>query len=171
MTELQALNTRQARGLVARGVVGGLVSGAAFLALTMWFATSVGDPAEAPLLMISTILEGDDAMMSGSASTATGLGVHLGLSAAFGLIFAMVASRLKTNGAIAVAGTAYGALLYLLNFKVLAPVAFPVFKMANDPFELVVHMVFGTVLSLAFFTWPQRRPVPTSSGRRTVAVG
>lgn len=166
MIEEQALARPTAGKLAARGIAGGLAAGAAFLAVTMWFATSVGDPAKAPLLMMSTLVEGDQAMMTGEASAATGLAVHLGLSAAFGLVFSILASRLRTNGAIAVAGTAFGLLLYLLNFKVLAPAAFTVFEMANDPFELVVHMVFGTLLSLAFFTWPQRQPVAASTGRR-----
>jgi len=122
MTDQQPRRTRQAGALATRGIVGGVVSGAGFLAVTMWFATSIGDPAKAPLLMMSTILEGDEAMMTGAASTATGLAVHLVLSAFFGLVFAVVASRMRTNGGIALAGTAYGALLYLLNFKVLAPV-------------------------------------------------
>ncbi len=52
---------------------------------------------------------------------------------------------------MALAGTIYGALLYVVNFLVIAPLAFPIFEMANQPFELVVHVVFGTVLSLAFF--------------------
>lgn len=46
-------------GIVARGVVGGIVAGGLFLALNMWFATSVGDPAKGPLLMMSTIVKGE----------------------------------------------------------------------------------------------------------------
>jgi hypothetical protein len=138
-------------GWLLRGALGGIAAGALFLALTMWFATSVGDPAKGPLLMISTILKGDDAMMNGTASVHVGLAVHVGLSALFGVAFAALAARLRTNGAVAVAGIVYGAALYVVNFKILTPAAFPVFKMANQPFELVVHVVFGTLLSLALF--------------------
>lgn len=137
-------------GIAARGVVGGIGAGALFLAVTMWFATSVGDPAKGPLLMMSTILKGDEAMMAGTASVGVGLAVHLVLSAAFGLIFAAVASRLKTAGAIVAAGAAYGGALYLVNFKVLSPTLFTTFEMANQPFELVVHVAFGLLLPLAF---------------------
>lgn len=66
----------------------------------------------------------------------------------------MVASNLRTNGALALAGTLYGAVLYLVNFKILAPTAVPVLEMANQPFELVVHVVFGTLLALALFRLP-----------------
>lgn len=141
-------------GWLGRGALGGIAAGGAFLAATMWFATSVGDPAKGPLLMISTVLKGDEAMMNGEASVGVGLAVHVGLSALFGLVFAVLASRMRTNGSLAMAGTLYGAGLYVVNFKVLAPLAFPVFKMANQPFELVVHVVFGTLLSLALFAVP-----------------
>lgn len=157
------MGERQSMGIdwsmwLARGALGGIAAGGVFLALTMWFATSVGDPAKGPLLMISTILKGDDAMMNGTASVGIGLAVHVGVSALFGLVFAVLASRLRTNGAVATAGVLYGAALYLLNFKVLTPLAFPVFKMANQPFEVVVHVVFGTLLSFALFrvSVPQR---------------
>lgn len=129
------------------------MAGAAFLAATMWFATSVGDPAKGPLLMISTIVKGSDAMMTGRASVGAGLAVHVALSALFGAVFALLASPLKTNGALALAGTLYGAALYVLNFKILSG-AFPVFEMANQPFELVVHVVFGTLLALTLFSLP-----------------
>ncbi len=137
-------------GIMARGVVGGIVAGGLFLVLNMWFATSLGDPAKGPLLMMSTIVKGDEAMMSGSASVGVGLGVHVALSAAFGVAFAALASRLRSAGAIAGAGVVYGAALYLINFKVLSPAAFVTFEMANQPFEFVVHVVFGSLLALAF---------------------
>lgn len=137
-------------GIATRGVLGGIGAGALFLAVTMWFATSVGDPAKGPLLMMSTILKGDEAMMAGNASVGIGLAVHLVLSSAFGLFFAALASRLKTPGAVVAAGAAYGAALYLVNFKVLSPTLFTTFEMANQPFELVVHVAFGLLLSLAF---------------------
>lgn len=133
---------------LAWGAAAGIGAGAAFLAVTMWFATSVGDPAKGPLLMISTIVQGDDAMMNGTASVGTGVAVHVAVSALFGVVFAVLVSRMRTHGAVALAGAVYGAALYVLNFKVIAPAAFPVFEMANQPFELVVHVVFGALLSL-----------------------
>lgn len=163
------------RAWLVRGTVGGVAAGAAFLAATMWFATSVGDPAKGPLLMISTILKGDDAMMKGTASVGLGLALHVGLSTLYGVVFAALASRLRSNGAVAIAGAAYGAALYLLNFKVLSPLAFPVFGMANQPFELVVHVVFGSLLSLALLDLSaagegsSRRTAPAPAGVTTGA--
>jgi hypothetical protein len=142
---------------ILRGAIGGLVAGGAFIAATMWFASSLGDPADAPLMMIATIVQGEEAMKAGTASPALGLVVHAVLSAAFGVVFAQIAPRLATNGMVALAGTIYGALLYVVNFLLIAPLAFPIFEMANQPFELVVHILFGTLLSLAFFGSDVRR--------------
>jgi hypothetical protein len=74
---------------------------------------------------------------AGTTSPGVGLGVHLLLAALFGMLFALVVPRLRTNGTIALAGTVYGALLYVVNFLVLAPLAFTAFEDANQPFELL----------------------------------
>lgn len=145
---------------LARGAVGGLVSGAVFLVLNMWFATSTDMPAKMPILMMSTIAQGDGAMMDGSASVRIGLTVHIVLSILFGLTFAIACVRLGTNGTVALAGSVFGIALYLVNFKVFAPIAFETFEGANQPFELVAHVVFGLILSYAFFSSGARRSDP-----------
>ena len=145
---------------LARGVFGGLAAGALFIAATMWFAQSTGSPAKGPLLMISTIVLGADAMDTGQASVGMGLAVHAVLSALFGIVFGLVVGAFRTNGTVLIAGTGYGVLLYLVNFKVMAPLAFPVLEMANQPFELVVHIVFGTLLAMAFLSSDSRRGEP-----------
>lgn len=152
--------TSELTGRLARGLIGGLISGTLFMLVTMWFAASTGGEAKGPLLMISTIVLGKGAMEAGTASVGVGLAVHGVLSAAFGALFAMVVSAFRTNGTLLLAGTAYGALLYLVNFKIFAPLAFPVLKMANQPFEVVVHIVFGTLLAVAFLSSDTRRGEP-----------
>lgn len=157
-----------------RGAVGGVVSGAVFVGVTMWFATTMPDgKAEMPLRMMSTVVKGADAMKEGTTSPGLGLVVHLVLSALFGVVFAVAVPYLRTNGTLALAGTVYGALLYVVNFLILAPLFFTVFEDANQPFELLVHIVFGTLLSLAFYGSGARRDegfvsisVPTSGSRQ-----
>lgn len=143
-----------------RGGIGGLFAGLLFAAVTMWFVTSLGMPARTPLLMISTIVLGEDAMAGGDANIATGMAVHVVLSIAFGVVFALIAGRLRTNGAVALAGLVFGALLYVLNFQILARIWFDPFRMANQPFELVVHLVFGSLLALALYGTGPRRGEP-----------
>ena len=143
-----------------RGAVGGILAGVVFTAVTMWFTDSTAGKADMPLRMISTIVKGDKAMAAGTTSVSLGVVVHLVLSALFGILFALVVPRLRTNGTVALAGTLYGALLYVVNFLVLAPLAFTVFEDANQPFELFAHVVFGTLLGFAFFSSGVRRGEP-----------
>jgi uncharacterized membrane protein YagU involved in acid resistance len=152
-----------------RGAVGGVTAGLVFAAVTMWFADSSGGKAEMPLRMISTIVKGDQAMAAGTTSPALGAVVHLVLSALFGMAFALVVPRLRTNGTVALAGTAYGLLLYVVNFLVLTPLVFTTFRMANQPFEVFAHIVFGTLLSFAFFGSGARRGEPVLAIQRRSA--
>jgi uncharacterized membrane protein YagU involved in acid resistance len=149
-----------------RGAVGGVLAGMVFAAVTMWFTDSTAGKADMPLRMISTIVKGDQAMGAGTTSVGLGVLVHLVLSALFGMLFALAVPRLRSNGTVALAGTLYGALLYVVNFVVLAPLAFTVFKMANQPFELFAHIVFGTLLSFAFFGSGARHGEPILAIRR-----
>lgn len=143
-----------------RGVVGGLVAGLLFILVTMWLASADGMPADMPLRMIATILQGDAAMAEGTTSVGLGWATHLVLSALFGVVFALVTPMLRSNGTVAIAGVVYGPLLYVVNFLVLAPLWFTTFQNANQPFELVVHVVFGTLVALAFFSSGPRSSEP-----------
>jgi uncharacterized membrane protein YagU involved in acid resistance len=155
-------------GRLVRGAIDGVVAGLVFAGVTMWFADSTGGKAEMPLRMISTIVKGDQAMAAGTTSPALGAVVHLALSALFGILFALAVPRFRTNGTVALAGTVYG-LLYVLNFLVLTPLVFTTFRMANQPFEVVAHLVFGTLLSFAFFGSGARRGEPVLAIQRRSA--
>lgn len=62
-----------------------------------------------------------------------------------------------TNGALALAGTIYGTELYVVNLRIIARLALSLFLMANQPFELMTRVVFGTLLSIAFYYTGSRR--------------
>jgi len=145
-------------GRLVRGAVGGVASGIVFVGVTMWFASTMPDgSAEMPLRMISTVVQGSGAMEAGTTSVGLGVAVHLVLSALFGIIFALVVPALRTNGTVALVGTIYGVLLYVVNFIILAPLIFTVFQGANQPFELFAHIVFGTLLAFFFYGSGVRR--------------
>jgi uncharacterized membrane protein YagU involved in acid resistance len=171
-TAMSTATSRHAEPLaprLLRGAVGGVLAGIVFAAVTMWFTDSTAGKADMPMLMISTIVKGDKAMAAGTTSLGLGVLVHLLLSMVFGMLFALAVPRLRSNGTVALAGTLYGALLYVVNFLVLAPLAFTTFKMANRPFELFAHVAFGTLLSFAFFSSGARRGEPIMAvghGRR-----
>ncbi|MGP3919820.1 hypothetical protein [Nonomuraea sp. 10N515B] len=144
---------------LVRGAVGGLVSGMIFAGVTMWFAsTQPPGKADMPLHMIASIVQGGKpAIMAGATSAGVGLAVHVVLSMAFGVMFALIVPMLRTNGTIALVATVYGGLLYVVNFWLLSPLLFPVFQDANQPFELFAHLVFGTVLGFFFYGSGARR--------------
>jgi len=68
--------------------------------------------------------------------------------------------RFRTNGTVAIAGAVYGALLFVVNFIYIAPMALYAFDKANYPFELFAHLVHGMLLSFAFFGSGVRRGEP-----------
>lgn len=127
-----------------------MLAGAAFIAVTMWFVASLDMPAKSPLLGISTIVLGSGAVEDGSANAALGLVVHTVLSVVYGVVFAVLATRVRSDGLVSLLGVVYGALLFVVNFLVLAPLSFTAFEGANKPFELVVHVFYGSLLALAF---------------------
>lgn len=154
-------------GRLLRGAIGGVVAGMVFAGVTMWFAQSTGESAVMPLHMISTVVQGDEALQAGTTNPALGAALHVLLSALFGIVFALAAPRFRTNGTVAIAGTLYGLLLYVVNFVILAPLAFSVFQGANQPFEVLAHLVFGTLLSFAFFGSGVRRGEPVFALRES----
>lgn len=86
------------------------------------------------------------------------LGGHLALSVGFGASFAAVTAARRDPAILVVGGLVWGALLYLLNFHVLAPLAFTTMKAANKPFELTVHLVFGALLAAALLPRAGHQP-------------
>jgi len=148
------------RALV-QGAIGGLLAGAVFIGVTMWFVASMGNPATQPFLLISTIVLGAGAMAAGTASVGLGVGVHAVLSILFGVIFALISPLFRTNGTIALAGGIYGGLLYVVNFLILGNTLLPQFLTGpNQPFELVVHLVYGHLLAVFVYSRGPRRGEP-----------
>lgn len=85
-----------------------------------------------------------------------GVVVHTAIFVASGIIFGLVASRLRTNAAIAVAGLVFGLLLYLVNFQLIGRFVLPQFQMTNQPFEVFAHVAFGAIVAPLLFRWSPR---------------
>jgi hypothetical protein len=165
--QLQRPSTEAIGPRLLRGAIGGFVAGLPFIFITMWWASTQpeGSP-KGPLNLISTLVLGKSALMTGEVSPWLGFAVHAVLSLAFGMLFALAVPALRSNGTVALAGGIYGALLYLVNFQLLGRIFFDQFlKGPNQPFELVIHVVFGHLLALAFYSSGIR------SGERVVALG
>jgi hypothetical protein len=150
---------------VVRGVVGGEVAGVVFALVTVWFTTSLDMGRDMALLMMSTVASGRDSIDAGTASVATGVGVHLILSAGFGVVFSLAVPKMRTNGTLLLAGGVYGLIVYLVNFQILSPLFFPVFQDANQPFEVLIHLVYGQVLAVIFLSRGVRAREPRFAWR------
>lgn len=103
----------------------------------------------APLKLVSTIVLGADALEAGTANPWVGVVVHMVLSALIGMVFALVTPVLRTNGAVALAGTAYGALVYVVNFLIVGYTILPQFQMPNRYAALAVGCQCGVCFQLA----------------------
>jgi uncharacterized membrane protein YagU involved in acid resistance len=75
--------------------------------------------------------------------------VHFALSIVYGLIGAWLVHRFDAMGALMV-GAAFGLAIYIVNFYLVAPVAFPWFEMARNWVSVFAHVMFGAALGLAY---------------------
>jgi len=154
---------------LVRGALGGAFAGLLFLLANMWFADSQGMPAVAPMLDISTIFHFSDQPEVSPENVVIGLIVHLALSMAFGIAFALVVPLLTGARTLVAGAVGFGIALYLFNFQVLGRLFFEWFQEGpNQLFELFIHAVYGLLL-VPFFASALRLGEATESRRPTVA--
>lgn len=139
---------------IRQGAIAGIVAGLVFAAFEM-IASAVMMGAAAlwmPLRMIGAILLGKAALDPGYSliiAGVAGVAVHLVLAAIYGSLFAALLGGLRSGVAIIGLATVYGVALWLLNFYVIAPRAFPWFADADPVIQFVAHaFFFGSVLGL-----------------------
>jgi hypothetical protein len=144
------------RKVALDGVGYGMVAGMIFALVEMAVA---GRSAEAllPLRMSASVLLGESALgLSVGASTLIGLGVHLGLSALFGLIYGLLDGHRPQEPERswmrqAAFGTAYGLALWLFDFQVVGRLTHPWFLDAPQLGQAVLHaFFFGMPLALMY---------------------
>jgi uncharacterized membrane protein YagU involved in acid resistance len=156
MMSTNAPDRTQSRKWLQYGAIMGLVAGLIFAAFEMIMAAILQGNAFGPIRMIGAIVLGQQAIdpaYSFATAILTGLVVHLVLSTIYGLIFgaimmALPQGRQNRMNVIWIA-TAFGLLLWLANFYVVAPLLFPWFTNANPLVQFVAHTFFyGTALGL-----------------------
>lgn len=154
---------------VKYGIIGGIIAAILFAVAEMVMAMILGMSAFVPLQMIGAILLGP-AVLPPAAATATtviaALVVHFILSAIYGVVLALIAlyvSALRSSvWALTGVGAVYGLLLWLGNFYVVAPVAFPWFGMADPVVQFIAHVFFfGVPLGYYLGTQMSRRRATT----------
>ena len=195
--------TRRGGGSVADAWIGkamllGFVAGLVFIVFEVAVATVVGaSPLDSlgPLKMIGAILLGQGALQEvssplpefgkglllrlGNPLSVAGVGVlmHLLLSAFYGGTFGVATWLLRplsrSRVALVASATTFGILLWLVNFYVISPFAFPWFTMANPIVQFLAHaFFFGTILGL-LLAWmagtTQSRETENHDGDRETA--
>lgn len=155
MAALQPRQTDVAAWAI-KGVATGVGAGIVFAMFEMIVAEAMGMGLFAPLRMIGAIALGPAALdpsYSLAGAAIGGLALHLVLSAVYGAVAGVAVAALPPlrahPGVLVGATTVYGLGLWLLNFFLIAPVAFPWFTQAPPLVQFVAHTVFfGTVLGL-----------------------
>ncbi len=154
-TAEQGARNQRSRWLV-NGLVMGVVAGIIFAMFEMIVAAILGDGFFAPLRMIGAIVLGPAALAPTyplPVAALVGMVIHLVLSGIFGLIFGLIVSSLHfvraSSLSLVISATIFGILLWIVNFYLIAPLAFPWFGMANPYVQFVSHAFFyGTPLGL-----------------------
>jgi hypothetical protein len=155
--EIQVLNTG---AWTKYGATAGFIAGIAFAMFEMIMAVLLDGNSAFwnPLRMIAATVLGKEALSPdyGLVTAAvTGMMVHMMLSVIFGIVLAIgivvLPNLARSRGALIVAASLSGLLLWVVNFYVISPVAgwnwFP--DMTEPLVQFVAHtFLFGTVLGL-----------------------
>lgn len=137
------------RKLAVDGVLAGLTAGVIFAVFEMIVAGSAAMPWRA----FASILGGQDTMAREFTFGIFVLGfvVHFGLSAIFGAISKVFPDAVHRNlPSIAALGMAYGLLVWVLNFGIIANLFFPWFTEMSSTAQILLHILtFGLPLGIA----------------------
>lgn len=155
------------------GLEVGLLAGIVFAGVQVVVAVAMGMSPWAPLRMAASVVLGETALdASVSEVLRVGPVVHLGLSAAFGVLYGITSSLssedIQQNPWVqAITGLVFGAALYVIDFQLIARVVYPWLLDAPQLAQLAMHAFgFGLPLGLLYaavewrvHTVPRYRPV------------
>jgi hypothetical protein len=90
-----------------------------------------------------------------------GVVVHVALAIAYGMVFAVIAGGLWSASWDIILGAAFGFALWLVNFYVIAPAAFPWFLESSPTVQFIGHtFFFGAVLGWLIWRARMRKDRP-----------
>lgn len=145
------------------GAWAGVIAGLAFLMLEMvliWMAQ--GQSPWGPPHMMAAMVLGKDVLPPPGIWAPfdlkimiTAMMIHLPVSIVYGLIGAWLVHRFDWAGGLMI-GAALGLAIYIVNFYMIAPVAFPWFEMGRNWIGAFSHVMFGAILGGAYIAL--RRP-------------
>lgn len=167
-------SVRSARGAPAasRVVIGvvlaGMVAGMMFGMLQMTVEAVIGQGFWSPLRYIASVFTlgtNTDPRFS-LGPVAVGLAGHMMNSVMLGAVFAALVWKLTRNPInLAIAGMAWGGMLFVVTWWAVLPNIDPAMKLVNEQWFLVSHLVYGMVLGLGVAVAQRVSQVQHSSGR------
>lgn len=135
------------------GIAAGLIAGLAYLAAQMIFAATLLDGSMwDPLHRIAAVLLGQDAAPPAVISfTVIGMAllIHLPLAGLYGRALASLCRGCTLPGALS-RGALMGLAIFVFNFWVLAPLAFPWFEQSRNVITAGDHVLFGVVTAICY---------------------
>ena len=165
------MRNESVRRWLVPGALLGVVAGVAFALFEMIAASAMGDGFWMPLRMIGAIILGEGALETSYSLTQAalvGAVLHMVLSGLYGAVFGVLCAlvhALRTNRGLLVAGASlYGLGLWIVNFYVIAPIAFEWFQDADPIVQFVAHTFFYGALLGALLA--SRVPVHAESRHR-----
>ena len=136
------------------GVLWGPVAIGAAMLLQMWASAQGGDQAVRPLRLLTVLVEGGGALAGGN--PLLGIAVNTALGMVLGVLFALVAPRLRGPRAVLVGALVFAAGVFAVDLYALSPALSPVLELRDAPLLLASRLVFGAVLAIPFLA--ARRP-------------
>lgn len=147
------------------GALFGLVAGIILGVAEVIAAAAMGVKALQPIRMFASVVLGQEALTTTSLAGAlvAGIVVHLVLSTLFGALYGMVNATFSKETETSYArqaglGLLFGAGLWIVNFQIIARIAYPWFlDETSQGLQVVLHAVaFGLPLAL-MYTLAERR--------------
>lgn len=150
------------------GVWAGVIAGAAFMMLEMFLVWAVkGESPWGPPRMMAAMVLGEGVLPPPATFDIgimmTAMMIHFALSVVLGLLGAWIVHRFDMGVALLI-GAVYGLAIYIVNFLMIAPVAFPWFGKAPVGITIFTHIMFGAILTWAYILLRNHRhgTAPTS---------
>lgn len=137
------------------GVEAGLIAGVVFLVAEMLMVWLIqGESPWGPPRMIAAMVMGRDVLPPPATFdigiVMAAMAVHFILAIVYGLIAGWLLHWSHPFGTALLFGAIFGVAIYLVNFYLIAPAAFPWFTMARNWISVVAHALFGIVAAGAY---------------------
>jgi hypothetical protein len=142
-----------ARITLAQGIIAGLCGGLAMVPAMMALGAAVKQSPWHMTKRLASIVLGPRAKNGGPPVIAVGLGMHVVLSAGFGLLFAIVADRLTHE--FWMTGLAYALTLWVINYwgVQITPSGREISEAAWAWLSPLAHIVYGGVMAAIAVTF------------------